>query len=86
LYKIQIKKQALKQLNKLPLEAIIDINSAISQLSFNPKPFSSKKLNHPDELYRIRIGIYRVIYLIIENELVIEVIKIAHRKESYRNI
>lgn len=86
MYKILIKKQALKQLNKLPLETITDIDSAISKLAYNPKPLGCIKLNHPDELYRIRIRDYRVIYTINDNVLIIEVIRIAHRKESYRNI
>ena len=45
----------------MPLETILSINSAISELSNNPKPIGCKKLNHPDELYRIRIGDYRII-------------------------
>jgi mRNA interferase RelE/StbE len=86
LYKILIKKQAFKQLQKMQLATILCINSAISELSANPKPIGCKKLNHPDELYRIRIGDYRVIYSIRNKELIIEVIRIAHRRESYRNI
>jgi mRNA interferase RelE/StbE len=86
LYKILIKKQALKQLDKLPLETITAIDSAISKLANNPKPLGSIKLNHPEELYRIRIRDYRVIYTINDNILIIEVIRIAHRREAYRNI
>ena len=86
MFKILIKKQALKQLSKLPFETILKIDSAITKLKSNAKPIGCKKLNHPDELYRIRIGDYRVIYTLNDEELVVEVIKVAHRKESYRNI
>jgi mRNA interferase RelE/StbE len=85
-YKVLIKRQALKQLEKLPLEIILKINEAISKLSVNHKPKGCKKLNHPDGLFRIRVGNYRIIYLVKEQELIVETIKIAHRKNSYRNI
>ena len=52
-------------------------------MSENPHPNGHKKLIGGDIAFRIRIGNYRVIYNVYENELVIEVIRIGHRKNVY---
>ena len=61
----------------------------ITELVTDPRPYGSKKMtnfhvaNAPDELYRIRIGDYRVVYAINDEVLTIAVVKIAHRKNVY---
>jgi mRNA interferase RelE/StbE len=84
MYRIKIKKVALKQLEKLPLEIIERINIKILTLSENPRPKGCKKLHSKEELYRVKISSYRIVYSIHDNILVIEVIKIGHRKNIYR--
>lgn len=56
----------------------------IQELEENPRPFGLKKLVAEENLYRIRVGDYRIIYQIQDKILLILVIKIGHRKDIYR--
>ncbi len=82
-YQLKIKKSAEKELASLPLEAILSLKEQILELSNNPFPPGYKKLKGFKNLYRIRSGNYRVIYSILHHELIIEVLKIGHRKNVY---
>ena len=84
MYNIEIKKSALKSLEKIPKSYYISIKNAIYNLSVEPRPSGYKKLIDNENLYRIRIGSYRVIYSINDNILIIEVVKIGHRKDIYK--
>ena len=81
-YKIEIKKSAAKEISKLPKVSIKCIVNKIQKLSDDPRPNGCKKLSG-DEKYRIRIGIYRVLYSIMDEKLVIYIVKIGHRKKIY---
>jgi mRNA interferase RelE/StbE len=81
-YTIVLSKKAQKQLDKLSDIIAEPIFVAISELKENPRPSGCKKLKGR-EGYRIRIGNYRVIYAIFDNELLIDVITLGHRKEIY---
>ena len=83
-YKIEWKSSAIKELQKLPRPMISKIVSAVDNLSSNPFPQGVRKLVGTEDTYRIRIGDYRVLYNIIENRLVIEIIRVRHRKDAYR--
>jgi mRNA interferase RelE/StbE len=82
-YKIEMKKSSVKELNSLPPKDIKKIIKRILTLAVNPKPSGCIKLTNRED-YRIRSGNYRIIYSINNDILVIEVIKIGHRKEIYR--
>lgn len=81
-YKIEIKKSAAKEISKLPKVAIKRIVNKIQILSDDPRPNGCKRLSG-DEKYRIRVGIYRILYSITDEKLVIIVVKVGHRKEIY---
>lgn len=80
---IVLSRNAQRQLDKLSGKIAIPIIEAISLLENNPRPNGYKKLKGR-EGYRIRIGNYRVIYDIIDNKLIIDVISLGHRKDIYR--
>ena len=82
MYEVQIERTAQKQLQKIPAPHFNRIIKAIYGLGANPRPHGSKKLSGRDG-YRIRIGDYRVIYLIEDAVLKVFVIEIGHRKEIY---
>jgi mRNA interferase RelE/StbE len=86
MYKILIKKTAIKSLEKLPLDILLSINELILNLSDNPRPKGCKKLINQVNLYRIRYSFYRIIYTIEDKILTIEIIKISKRDEAYKNI
>ena len=81
-YKIEIKKSAAKEISKLPKEAVKRIVEKIQTLSDEPRPNGCKKLSG-DEKYRIRVGVYRILYSITDEKLVIFIVKVGHRKEIY---
>lgn len=82
-YSIEIVTKAEKEFLKLSESARMRIRTQILSLENNPRPFGSKKLKETI-FYRLRIGDYRVIYSIDDNEKVVKVLSIAHRKEVYR--
>jgi len=83
-YQIEIKPSASKELEKLPRQMVIRVVAAIRELADNPYPSGVKKLSGFDRTFRIRVGDFRVLYDIYENRLVIEIIRIRHRKDVYR--
>ena len=83
IYDIKIRKKAQKSLSKIPNPFQSNIIEKIRKLANNPFPPQSKKLTGREAL-RMRIGNYRVIYEIFENELIILVLNIGHRKNIYK--
>jgi mRNA interferase RelE/StbE len=84
MFKVSFKKSAQKELYKIPQKEQILILKAIKNLQNDPFPSGAIKLVGEDTAFRIRIGDYRVIYNIFKNELIIEIIRIKHRKDVYR--
>jgi mRNA interferase RelE/StbE len=84
MFKIIFKQAASKELEKLPNNIILKIVEAIMNLANYPKPNGCKKLKgKTEDLYRIRIGDYRVIYSIESLIKIIEIRKVGHRKDIY---
>ncbi len=83
-YFINISRQALKDLEVLPLKVNRKIAATIEELSNDPRPAGCKKLKGEEEtLWRIRIGDYRVIYAVDDTVKIIQIRKIGHRKNIY---
>ena len=83
IYAISIKRSAQKSLENIPLHQRTSIIDKIRTLSENPRQPGCKKLTGR-EAWRIRIGVYRVIYEINDNELLVLVVAVGHRREIYR--
>jgi mRNA interferase RelE/StbE len=81
-YTITISKTAQKQLDKLTDAIANPIIKAITDLADNPRPHGYKKLKGRPG-YRIRKGNYRIIYEVVDNILLIDVISIGDRKDIY---
>ena len=82
-YKILIKPSAVKELKKIPKNELSKITEKINLLSNDPRPSGCEKLA-AQNAYRIRQGSYRIVYTIEDDQLVILVIKIGHRRDVYR--
>ena len=82
-YKIEIKKSAAKEIERLPSRDIKSVLEKISALSENPRPYDCKKLS-AEEKYRIRSGNYRILYLIEDDVLIVYIVKVGHRRDVYR--
>jgi mRNA interferase RelE/StbE len=83
-YKIEIKSSAFKELQALPVPIRDRVSGHIDELALQPRPNGSKKLSGASHAYRIRVGMYRIVYEIQDQRLVVMVIRIAHRREVYR--
>lgn len=84
-YQVKISKGALKQLERLSPELQERIQRKIDDLATEPRPDGVKKLKNRDNGYRIRVGDYRVIYDIIDNILLIIIVKIGHCSNLYKD-
>ncbi|MBL8075381.1 MAG: type II toxin-antitoxin system RelE/ParE family toxin [Nitrospira sp.] len=60
------------------------LKSRLDSLATTPRPHGSEKLSGVEQLYRIRVGDYRVIYAVEDNRLLVLVVKVGHRREEYR--
>jgi mRNA interferase RelE/StbE len=83
-YRIEFVKQAAKQFKALPNQEQQRLKPKIDALAKDPRPTGIVKLSGQDDLYRIRVGNYRVIYSIQDNQLLVLVVKIGHRRDIYR--
>ena len=85
MYTILYKKSVEKDLRKLALAPRKVIIMKIQALADNPHPAGVTKLRGSSNLFRIRHTDYRIIYQINDNQLMIMVIKVGHRREVYRD-
>lgn len=82
-YKVEWKRSATKELKAFPKDVIARILKAVEQLPVNPYPSGVRKLVGSEHTYRIREGDYRIIYTVGMSSLVVEVIRVGHRKDVY---
>ncbi len=82
-YDVRIKKNVTKKIKKIPKNYIPKIYSSIKSLSENPRPDNCKKLQGPNEIYRIRIGVYRLLYSIDDTIQIVDIEKLMHRQDGY---
>ena len=83
-YAIQILPAAQRQLAKLDPPARAQIAAAIEALAGNPRPPGVKKLSGKENLWRIRVGSYRIIYQIFDRVRLVVIVAIGHRRDVYR--
>lgn len=83
-YEVNVSRTAEKQLAQLPKPDQLRVVNAIRALAIDPHPIGYRKLSGHEDVFRIRIGVYRVIYAVENEHLVILVLKIGHRKDIYR--
>ena len=81
-YEIRFLPSVRKDLRGIARPAVRRILAAIDQLAEQPRPSASKKLSGLD-LYRIRVGVYRIVYEIRDHDLIIVVVKVGHRRDVY---
>ncbi|GAB3614469.1 type II toxin-antitoxin system RelE family toxin [Humibacter ginsengisoli] len=82
-YRVDFTTAAARQVKKLPRPARDRVLDAVDDLGEDPPPHGAKKLVGEDTAWRIRVGDYRVIYDIFDEELRVIVIRAAHRREVY---
>jgi mRNA interferase RelE/StbE len=83
-YSIRVSATAEKQIRKLERDEQIRVLRAITALARDPRPRGCRKLAGFDDVYRIRVGVIRVLYSIADRRLVVIVLKVGQRKDVYR--
>ena len=83
-FKIEITRSAEKRLRTLPRDDQERLAKAMLALAEEPRPRGSRKLSGYDDVLRVRVGSYRILYSLAEKRLVILILKIGHRREIYR--
>ena len=82
-YEVRISAKAQKEINRLPKKFRAKVEAAIAALADEPRPHGAIKLT-AEESYRIRVGNYRIIYLIDDGRLLVMVVEVGDRKNIYR--
>ncbi|MGC3873121.1 type II toxin-antitoxin system RelE family toxin [Halomonas sp. GXIMD04776] len=82
-YKLVFKKSVSKNLRSIPNRDLARLLQRMQALQENPRPVGSEKLSG-QERYRIRQGVYRIIYEVADELLVVTVVKVGHRKHVYK--
>ena len=83
-YKIEISQTAERQLKKLRKEDQLSVAKTMLSLGNDPYPKGSRKLTGYDDVFRIRVGGYRILYSVAGKKLIIIILKIVQRKDIYR--
>lgn len=84
-YRVRFRASAARSLAKAPAAVRRRLQGAIELLAIDPRPPGAVMLRGGDRgRWRVRVGDYRVVYAIEDAELVVLVLRIAHRREVYR--
>ena len=83
-YRLEISATAERQLKRLPARDLRHVAEAIQALGGDPHPRGSRKLQGFADVFRIRVGRYRVLYSVERRRVVVVVLKIGQRKDVYR--
>jgi len=86
IYRVIFRQSALKDMKRIPAYSRKDVWRVVDELKGDPYPLGAKKIQGYEELYRIRIGKYRIIYEVAKRICIITVVMVGHRKDVYKNL
>ena len=82
-YDLRVRPSVAKDLRGIPRADVVRILDRIEALRDDPRPPGAEKLS-AQERYRVRQGNYRILYTVADAELTVEVVKVGHRRDVYR--
>ncbi|HVU00884.1 MAG TPA: type II toxin-antitoxin system RelE/ParE family toxin [Polyangiaceae bacterium] len=82
-YAVELRRSAVKELGDLASADVGRVISRIRALGTNPRPQGSEKLTGAEQ-YRVRQGLYRILYEVDDVRRIVTIVKIGHRREVYR--
>jgi mRNA interferase RelE/StbE len=85
MYRIELRRPVQRALDKLPKSDFPAVIESIKSLAQTPRPRGIEKVKSTG-LWRIRQGDYRIIYAIDDNEHLVTVVRVGHRREIYRSL
>jgi mRNA interferase RelE/StbE len=83
-FSVELTRTAEKQLRRIAKRDRNRLVEAIQGLADRPRPQGARKLQGYHDVYRIRVGQYRVVHEIIEDRVIVIVLKVGHRKDIYK--
>ena len=83
-FSIQWRNSTRKDIRSLPLQEVARVVEAVGELAKDPLPHGSHKLAGSERTYRLRVGDYRVVYEVFSDARIVEVQRVRHRKDVYR--
>ena len=83
-YTVEISSLATRQIKKLPSEIQIQVLAQIEALAQQPRPDGVTKMKGEENTYRLRVKKYRIVYEILDEQLIVLIVKVGHRREVYR--
>ncbi len=83
-YLVEVKPSAQKELESLPDHVLTRVVLRMESLGHDPKPLGCKKLKGYKDQWRIRVGDWRILYIVDDMAKLVSITRIAHRREAYR--
>ena len=83
-YRVEVARRAVKALARLPRREQQRVRAAVDLLASEPRPPGCAALVGEERAYRVRVGDYRIVYEVFDDRLLIQVIRIAHRRDVCR--
>jgi mRNA interferase RelE/StbE len=85
-YGIIFTRSARKELEMLAASVVSKLFPKIESLAENPRPRGCRKIQGEENLWRIRIGEYRIVYAVYDKKRVIDILAIRHRKDAFKKM
>jgi mRNA interferase RelE/StbE len=83
-YSVEVKPPARKELESLRDNILAPVLRKLDSLRKAPRPAGCKKLKGYKDLWRVRVGDWRVVYIIDDSAKLVSITRIAHRRQVYR--
>jgi mRNA interferase RelE/StbE len=83
-YRLEIRQSAERDLLRLPQPLFVRLNRQILALREDPRPSGAKKLKGRLEGWRVRVGQYRILYQIDDQNQTVTIARVRHRRDVYR--
>jgi mRNA interferase RelE/StbE len=83
-YEVKLARRAERSLGTMERREQQRIRAALDLLADNPRPPNCVAMQGEDSVYRVRVGDYRIVYEVLDAVLLIQVVRVGHRREVYR--
>jgi len=83
-YAVMVARSARKELESLPSRVVERVLPRLDLLAHEPRPSGCRKLSGGQNLWRLRVGDYRIVYSVDDRQQVVDIVAVRHRKDAYR--
>jgi mRNA interferase RelE/StbE len=83
-YQVEIASAAQRDVKRLPPEVLRKVDAAILDLEQNPRPPGCTKLEGSEDEYSVRVGDYRILYVVDDKARLVTIARVRHRRDAYR--